>query len=225
MLMDMASLDIAGKNDLRLAVEHFVSVGVPQGPVIVVFGDQARDGAGGIRLMSLAARRTGVQQADIQHSAYCRRVGRRKVFQHGCRGKALAMDRHAPLFQEKGLRPLVVEHVDILRKRQCPRHLVGRVVISGDGDHGDAGLAEADHLRHEIQARPMVFPVAVVEVAGNQDEGHRLVDGQLHEVFQGPAAGLADLVDRGAFVALQAPQGAIQVDVGGVKEFEHALFS
>ena len=113
--------------------------------------------------------------------------------------------------------------MDILRKRQRPRHFVGRVVISGDGDHGDAGLAEADHLRHEVEARPMVLPVSVVEVAGNQDEGHRLVDGQLHEVFQGPAAGLADLVDRGAFVALQPSQRAVQVDVGGVKEFEHGF--
>ena len=60
-LVDMASLDIAGKNDFRLAVEHFVPVGVPQGPVIVVFGNQARDGAGGVRLMPLAAGRTGVQ--------------------------------------------------------------------------------------------------------------------------------------------------------------------
>ena len=97
MLVDMASLDIAGENDLRLAVEHFLSMGVPQGPVIVVFGDQARDGAGGVRLMSLAARRAGVQQADIQHPAHRRRVGGGKVVQHGRRGKALAVDRHAPV--------------------------------------------------------------------------------------------------------------------------------
>ena len=40
------------------------------------------------------------------------------------------------------------------KQRKCPPHLVGRVVISGDGDHGDAGLAGADHPRHEIEARP-----------------------------------------------------------------------
>ena len=33
----------------------------------------------------------------------------------------------------------------------------------------------------------------------------------------------ADLIDRGAFVALQPSQRAIQVDVGGVKEFEHSF--
>ena len=44
--VDMASLNIAGKNDLRLAVEHFASMNVPQGPVVVVFRNQARDGAG-----------------------------------------------------------------------------------------------------------------------------------------------------------------------------------
>ena len=94
-------------------------------------------------------------------------------------------------------------------------------MISGDGDHGDAGLAEADHLRHEIQARPMVLPVSVVEVAGNQDEGRRLVDGKLDEVLQGPAAGLADFVHRRAVVALQAAQRAVEVDVGRVKKLEH----
>ena len=183
MLVDMASLNISGKNDLRLAAKHFVTMGVPQGPVIVMFGNQARDRARGIRLMSLAARRTGVQEADVQHSAYCRRVGRRKVLQHGRRCKTLAMDRHAPLFQAKRLRSFVVEDMNIFRKRQRPSHFVGGIVISGNGDYGDAGLAEADHLRHEIEARPMIFPVSVVQVAGNQDEGHRLVDGQLHEVF------------------------------------------
>ena len=42
----------------------------------------------------------------------------------------------------------------------------------------------------------MVPSVAVVKITGDQEEGHRLVDGQLHEVSQGPATGLTDPVHR-----------------------------
>ena len=95
----MASLNIAGKNDFRFVVEHFVTVGMAQGPIIVVLGNQARDGAGGVRLVPVAARRTSVQQADVQHSTHRRRVGGRKIIQHGPGGEALAVDRHAQRLQ------------------------------------------------------------------------------------------------------------------------------
>ena len=223
MLVDMTTLDIAGKNDVRLAVEHFLPMGVAQGPIVVVLRDQAGDGAGGVGLVSFAARRAGVQHADIQHSPHRWRVGGRKVIQHGRSGKALAVDRHAPPLQEEGLWLAVVEHADILGQRKCPSHFVGRIMVSRNCDYGNSCLAESDHLRHEKEARPMVLPVTIVEVAGNQDEGHRLVDGNLDKIFQGPAAGLADFVDGCAFVAFQASQRAVEVDIGGVKKLEHCF--
>ena len=48
-------------------------------------------------------------------------------------------------------------------------------------------------------------------------------DGQLHEVFQGPAAGLTNVVNGCPFIALQPPQWAIEVDVGGMNELEGHL--
>ncbi len=45
-------------------------------------------------------------------------------------------------------------------------------------------VAERRHLLDEVEAGAVVLPVAVVEVAGEEDEGDPLVDGEPHEVFE-----------------------------------------
>ena len=116
--------------------------------------------------MALSARGAGVQQSDIKHPSDGRRVGRGKVVQHDARGEALPMDGHSQRFQAERLGFFVVEEMNVARQRQRPRHFIGRVVVAGNDDHGDPSLAKADHLRYEIEAGPVVFPISIVKVAG-----------------------------------------------------------
>ncbi len=201
-LADVPALDVSGEYDVGFTIEHLVGMDMPKCPVVVLFGNQSSDRAWGVIVVSLAAGCTSMEQPNIQHAANSRRIGGGKVIQYGLRGKALAMNRDTQVLQFNSLRLPMVQHDDVFGERQRTSHAVHRVVVAGNHENRDTGLAEAQHLRHNIKAGAVVLPIAVVEVAGNQHEGGRLVQSKLHQIRQGSAAGLADFVHRSTWIAL-----------------------
>ena len=69
----------------------------------------------------------------------------------------------------------------------------------------------------------VVFPVAVEQIACNQDEMHGFRDSQVDKIFERPPGGLADFLHRSTLVGFQAMKGTVQMDIGGMDEFEHGV--
>jgi len=66
--------------------------------------------------------------------------------------------------------------MDVIWGAQALGELARRVVVPGDNEHGNTGIAELCHLRHEEEAGRKVFPVPIVEVACEQEERHLFFD-------------------------------------------------
>ena len=75
-----------------------------------------------------------------------------------------------------------------------------RIVIACDQVNGSPLALESDHLRTEKQAGAVVFPVAIVEVTGDDDEVYGLFNGEVHQIFKGPSCRPSQHLNRGAFV-------------------------
>ena len=77
---------------------------------------------------------------------------------------------------------------------------------------------EAAHLADEVQARPVVSPVAVIEVAGDDQERNLLFDGESDQLMQSSPGGGANGVGRGTFMFGKPLQWTVQMNVCGVNE-------
>ena len=120
-----------------------------------------------------------------------------------------------------GLGPVDVQRDHVVGQPEVAGHPVLGVVVAADQEDLDAGVAEVGHPLDEPEAGVVVLPVAVVDVAGDQDEGDLLVDRQPDQVLQRPPGRPADLRRRAPLVPVEPAQGAVEVDVGGVEELEH----
>ena len=60
-------------------------------------------------------------------------------------------------------------------------------MIACDEVNGSPFALESNHLSAEKQAGAVVFPVAIVEVTGDDDEVHRLLNREAHQIFKGPS--------------------------------------
>lgn len=85
------------------------------------------------------------------------------------------------------------------------------VVIAADQVDFDPLGVEAGHLFVKEKAGVVVAPVAIVDVSGNDDEGDSLVDGELDEIFERAAGGLADRLDGCSFILIEAMQRTVEV--------------
>jgi hypothetical protein len=65
-------------------------------------------------------------------------------------------------------------------------------MVSGKDEGGDANLIKAPHHSSEVESGPHVAPVAVEEVAGEDDEVDRLIDRKLNEIVEGRPCGRTD---------------------------------
>ena len=132
------------------------------------------------------------------------------------------MDGHAQVGQVHRLGTAAGEFFDVVGQHQLAGNGALRVVVALDEKDLDVGTAQAHHLGAEEQTRVEVGPVAVVQVACQQHEVHTLGQGQVDQVFQSPAGGVAQALYRRTGIAAQATQRAVDVQVGGVKETERA---
>ena len=82
----------------------------------------------------------------------------------------------------------------------------------------DVRVPQAAKLLRQIEPGVVVAPVAVVEVAGDEHEIDAALERQIDHPLERPPRRAADPLDGRVLVLLQAPEGAVEVDIGGVQE-------
>ncbi len=162
-----------------------------------------------------------MQQADIKTAFNGRGVFEGQILFDGRRREALPMDGHVHFSDLQGCRFFSRKQMHVIRKAQIFGNFAGGVVIAGHDVHGDSGIAQPAGLGHEIKARIVIPPIAVIKVPGNQNKCDLFVNRRLDQIVEGPAGSPAQLIDRGALVGLEPVKGAVKVDVGRVDEFKH----
>lgn len=110
--------------------------------------------------------------------------------------------------------------MNIGRERKAAGDPARRVVISQHAEHGNAGLTQSAHLPYEEQSRNEVLPVSVVQVARQNDESNSLTNRILNQILKRSSTSAAGLFNGRALITLKPSQGAIEVDIGGVKKSE-----
>jgi hypothetical protein len=113
-------------------------------------------------------------------------------------------------------------HVGRVIKSLC--HTIGRIVVPGNRKNGDAVFTEPSHLPAQKYSGAEIFPITVVQVACQQNEGDLFFDGQIDEILEGLAAGIAKEFSGCGLVFGQTPQWAVEVHIGCVNEFKHRHF-
>ena len=108
--------------------------------------------------------------------------------------------------------------MDVARQGETACDLTCGVVVAMEQIDGNSRPGQAAHLPDEEEAGPVVAPIAVIEVAGDDQEGDLLLDGKSHQPIQSGPGGGANGLCRGAFMSGQPGQGAVQVNVRGVKK-------
>ena len=84
-----------------------------------------------------------------------------------------------------------------------------------------AGLVELPQSLDEAQLGPEAPVCPVVDVAGNQQGIHLLLDTEVDDVLVGVEGGAAQgICDVGGGLVPDSPEGAIQVEIGGMDEAE-----
>jgi hypothetical protein len=110
------------------------------------------------------------------------------------------------------------ETVDAFGQRYRLRELAERIVIAIDQKNANVGIGETTQLGREVQAGVEVRPVAIEDVASHQDEVRRAFEGQVDDLGERSAGGLAHFVYRRSVVHLQATQRAVEVNVSTMNE-------
>jgi hypothetical protein len=66
-----------------------------------------------------------------------------------------------------------------------------------------------------------VLPIAIIEIARDQEEIDFLLNGQGHQILKCPAGGSTEQLRGRTLMRLQSPERAVEVGVCGVDEAEH----
>ena len=220
-LAHVATLKVAGEDDVRVGVQHCALVDVPERPIVVSVPGELLERAGRIVVVVGVAAKARVQQADVREPRDRSGVSGGEVFGHRPGREALAVNGHSEVVEHDAFGPVVTQDVDA-RQLQVARDHAGGVVVAADHHNLDALLSQTRELRAQVQAGAEVLPVAVVHVAGEEQEIGVLRDAQLDQRLEGVARSAAHGLDRRAGVGGQPLHGAVDVRVGRVNELHHA---
>ena len=98
------------------------------------------------------------------------------------------------------------------------RDLTFRVMIAVEQEDRNSGLCQPAHLFHEKETGLIVAPIAVVEIASDDHEGHLIFDRLAHEIIERHAGCRSDPFGSGALLPRKSLEGAIQMNVASMNE-------
>lgn len=133
-----------------------------------------------------------MQDADIEATGNRRRVREDQIVRNVALPKTLAVKRDIEMWQPEGLGFARRKHADVGRQSQPACDLIFRVVIAIKEEDGDIGVRQPTHLLHKEKAGLIVAPIAVIEVAGDNDEIDLLLDRLADEIVEGHTRCCAD---------------------------------
>ena len=91
-------------------------------------------------------------------------------------------------------------------------------MVAGDHDNRDLMFPQPDELTDQVQARVVIAPIAVIQVAGNEHEIDASLDGKVDQPRESPSCRSSYLVDGCVLVSLQALEWAIEMNVRRVQK-------
>ena len=213
-------MNIAGIDDPGIAADFLGGVDMAQRPIIIAKAFEVLDAAGSVGFMSARTVERGVQQADIEPAFAPRRIGRDEVRIDQPLRKAPTVQRDAQGLDLEGTRVARGKNPRALGIGQRPRHQAFGVVIALDDEGGDSRALQTAQLAGEKQAGRHVLPIAVENIAANQQEsglrGDGLVDQRLDRSPPRPREASRD----GGVLAAKAGERTVDMEIGGVKEGE-----
>jgi hypothetical protein len=159
-----------------------------------------------------------VQNADVQPAGNRLRVAGKQVLGGGRHPEAAAVQRHPQGLEPEGLGLARGKDMHVVGQFEPARHLALGIVVAVQQIDGDARLPQPPHLPDEEQPRVEVLPVAVVDIARDHHEIDLLVDGMGDERLKSVAGGGAQTLGWRVRVGGKPPQGAVEMEVGGVDE-------
>ena len=97
------------------------------------------------------------------------------------------------------------KHADIGRQGQLAGDLAFGIVIAVEQEDGNVGLRQPAHLLHEEESGLVVAPIAVIEIAGDDDEIDLVLDRLTDEAVERRARCGANPFGRGALLSGTVP--------------------
>ncbi len=142
----VTALEVAGEDDPGVAWRMQVAalMDVAQCPVVVAFGEQGFDAAGGVGIvLAGGVLSRGMQDADVQVVGHAVGIGGRQVLGHRAVGEGSAVQGDAVFVEAHRLRGARGEFVDIGRQCQILGDQRLRIVVAADQDSrgGSAGAS------------------------------------------------------------------------------------
>ncbi len=159
-----------------------------------------------------------MQKADVEQPGDRRRIGERDILGHFALRETLAVNGGADVLDDHGVRPVRAQDRDIVGEFEASGERIGGVVIAEDHDDAHAMLAEAPHLAREEKPGVIALPLAVEDVAGDDDEAAFLRDGERDEIVEGLARGVVDASRKILGFPREPKQRAVEMKIGGVDE-------
>lgn len=134
-------------------------------------------------------------------------------------GEALSVNGHSQLFQERRLGLFVVEGKNA-GEGDFAGNQTRRIVISLDKKDWNVSPLQSSHLLGEEPAGSHRFPVAVVDIPGNQEKVDLLIDTKADQLPKSDASGVPKGFNGSIRERLEPEHGAVEMKVGGMDEFE-----
>lgn len=159
-----------------------------------------------------------MEHADVEHAGSGRGVADGEVVGRGLVSEAPAVEGDAERLDSEGLRRTTAEPVDVAGPGQALGDDGRGVVVPLQNIDRDPRLLEPTHLACQVEAGPHVPPVAVEQVAGDDDEVDRSPAREVYHVVERAPGRRTDVVDRKPLVARQTRQRTVEVNVGYVQK-------
>ncbi|MET3605407.1 hypothetical protein ABIC99_003236 [Sphaerotilus sulfidivorans] len=128
------------------------------------------------------------------------------------------MDRHPRIRQIDGAAAPGFEDMHMRHRRQLPGDATFRIMISPDDEHPDIPAGQPVHLLVKKQPGAEIIPVAVIEIAGNQQRLDLALDRQIDQGDQRTPGGRAQRFDRRAFMSVQPAQRTVEMQIRRMKK-------
>ncbi len=198
-------------------------VNVAQGPVIHPCRREVGDCARAVRRVLRLAAGIAMQHADMQSQSVASPEAQGEIFGHVAACVADAVDLRPRLAVDHGgMRFHIVRSEDDQVAGQTGGHrpAVQRIVIAVRDENANAGFSEPLYSAQESQLSAHAAAGAIVDIAGEDDEGGLALDSHPHERVESFERGVAQ--PRGDLRRHTSDHGErrVQMKIGGMDETE-----
>ena len=221
-LARVPALEVARIDDVRIARDHLAGVHVAERPVVVALRAHRLDRRRRVRLVPLAPVDARVEEADVEEPGHAVRVLRGEVLGGDALGEALPVNGDPRIAKLMRLGLARRQLVDVRGEAERLDDGARGVVVAAHDHDGHVRLAQARHLGDEEEARRVVLPRPVEDVAREQEHVRALLDAERDQVLERATRGSPEALHRCALVAIEAAERAVDVEVGRVDDLQSA---